>query len=348
MDIGEQARQTAIFMQRQGKRTGKMTVLVMLSFPLDRDARVLIQPVRETFANIVGTCEIGTVEDAETVLKAVDGLVDVIVVDVEQKVPQLAHIMETAGRIVKKSALLTYKDNDVWVNAVDALIAHIAGDLHGVKVGIVGLDNLGPKLALKAAERCARVFLMTADDEGVLKEIVRGLNLMKTPLAPHPIEPALTAADVARDARVLIGASIKRVVVTAEMIENLPDDAIVIDAGIGTIDNAAAQLGRKKGLRFYRFDNRAGLSAEIVNLLETRDLVEHVMGETTIDGVPVVAGGIVGEEGTVIVDSISEPTHVIGIADGTGKVRYTPANDDEKQRIRTVENAIRKAVEGKR
>ncbi|MCK5557380.1 MAG: hypothetical protein KAJ01_03315 [Candidatus Hydrogenedentes bacterium] len=347
MDIGEKARQTAIFMQRQGRRTGKMTVFVVLSFPAERDARVLLQPVRETFANIVGTCEIGTLADAETVLKTVDGLVDAIVVDVEQKVPQLPNIMEAATRLVRKSTLLTYKDNDVWVNAVDALIAHIVGNMHGVKIGIVGLDNLGPKLALKAAERCARVFLMTADDTDVFKEIVRGLNLMKTPLAPHAIEPAFTPADVARDARVLIGATIKRIAVTAEMVENLPDDAIVVAAGIGTIEKEAAQLGRNRGLRFYRFDNRAGLSAEIVNLLETRDLVEQVMGETTIDGVRVVAGGIVGEEGTVIVDSVSEPGHVIGIADGTGRVRYTPVSDEEKRLLRAVEDAIRKGANDK-
>jgi hypothetical protein len=48
-------------------------------------------------------------------------------------------------------------------------------------------------------------------------------------------------------------------------------------------------------------------------------------------GVSVVAGGLMGREGDVVIDSISNPTRVIGIADGTGRLlRKTSAANLKK------------------
>jgi hypothetical protein len=88
-----------------------------------------------------------------------------------------------------------------------------------------------------------------------------------------------------------------------------------------------------------RPDMRAALAAEIEAAEGTRRLVEDVMGRRTINGVPIVAGGVIGARGDVVVDSISRPTRVIGIADGRGAVLYD-ARSEFDEAITRVEQEI--------
>ena len=66
---------------------------------------------------------------------------------------------------------------------------------------------------------------------------------------------------------------------------------------------------------------RAAMAGEMTTVLRTHQMQKH-MGRGEIAGISVVAGGILGEEGDVVVDSIIEPSKVIGIADGRGNLLY--------------------------
>lgn len=57
---------------------------------------------------------------------------------------------------------------------------------------------------------------------------------------------------------------------------------------------------------------------KVINVLETHELKDRIMGEGKIVDIPVVAGGVLGRRGDIVLDSISKPTMVIGIADGKG------------------------------
>jgi len=52
----------------------------------------------------------------------------------------------------------------------------------------------------------------------------------------------------------------------------------------------------------------------------------------------VVAGGLVGALGDVVVDSITNPTRVVGVADGRGRI--LPGGKGFEDRIRMVESAL--------
>jgi hypothetical protein len=82
------------------------------------------------------------------------------------------------------------------------------------------------------------------------------------------------------------------------------------------------------------------MAGMLFSLMQSHDLVTRVMGESEIDGVKVVAGGKIGSPGTIVVDSIDQPSEVIGFADGTGRIRYKPSNQDEIKRLESVKRAI--------
>ena len=55
------------------------------------------------------------------------------------------------------------------------------------------------------------------------------------------------------------------------------------------------------------------------------------------------AGGAMGRSGDVIVDSVREPSRVIGVADGQGKIifGYTP---EQAERVRRVTQEIQSRI----
>lgn len=92
----------------------------------------------------------------------------------------------------------------------------------------------------------------------------------------------------------------------------------MVDARVGTIYPEAIEYGIAQGFQLYRLDMRAGLSGEITTVLETSELTDKVIGAEDYDDIRIVAGGALGRKGDIVVDSISQPSRIIGIADGCG------------------------------
>jgi len=143
-----------------------------------------------------------------------------------------------------------------------------------------------------------------------------------------------------KGADVLIGSAVYQEVIGREDIILSGRNPLIVDAGIGTISLEASEYARENGIRMIRVDNRAAMAGTLLSIIQSYDLVTRVMGAGEIGGVKVVAGGIVGEPGTIIVDSIHNPVQVIGIADGTGKVRYEPKDEEERLRLEQVKRLV--------
>lgn len=95
----------------------------------------------------------------------------------------------------------------------------------------------------------------------------------------------------------------------------------------------------KKGITICRIDARAAFAAEISLVIETKKMID-VMGSKLLSGIPVVAGGIIGSRGSVVVDSAKNPTRVIGLADGLGGLLRT----EEEIPFKAVKEKIREQL----
>lgn len=118
---------------------------------------------------------------------------------------------------------------------------------------------------------------------------------------------------------------------------------LVYDLMTGGIDADIAQNLLFNGVEVVRLDGRAALVSEVIGLLDAQKLTNRVMGRNSINEVSVVAGGVWGNEGDVVVNSISDPTHVIGVADGIGGIKYQLGIAD-MDALESVRKALRKAV----
>lgn len=330
-DPAQRAREIAQEIYTLAAKSGKTSVFAIAPAPKADGGPTTFPFVRSNPSCVIGNAEISATEDGLKIAAAVDGIVDVVVIDAEPGDGLCARV----GEVVRKSRLLTYRDSDALVQAADAVLAQLVPGIGSVQVGICGASKIGWKLAIKLAQRGARVLLF--DPHAEMETTAASLNTL---LGDHAIAAAKDAGGVARECAVLVGAAVREPVIDAAMIAALPDGSLVLDAGVGTIFPDAIEHGARRGIRMCRLDMRAGLTAEIANILETAELLTTAMGRSELAGVPVVAGGLIGQRGDVVVDTIVAPTRVIGIADGRGHLLRDGEAAEFEPRIREVRKQI--------
>jgi hypothetical protein len=295
------------------RRTNKATVLVVQQFPVAEDCGMAFPNVRESIANIMAFVELGTPADLSRVLDLAGTAFNWIVVDCDHKRSQSPAIVETARARVPGERLLYYSDNQVWFDSGLDMVQRLEGGVTGKSIVLCGSGPL---------RECF---------ETVLPRI--GATLVQ-------------AADViARRAAasIVLGVSQKRETIGEDIVSAVAATAGLYDIGLGNLSPGATAVGRARGLRLYRLDNRAGISSAVIRLLETDYMVGRVMGQMRIKDVDVVAGGVLAPTGAVIVDDIRDPMLIFGVADGRGRFKESP-DDEDRRRIEFVRSLIRRSA----
>ena len=336
--LKEAARKIATEIKASAKKSAKKSIFNIVIPIKPRKQTVLSGFIQESFSFVIGNVEVDNPEQLKEVVEAVDGIIDILFIDAEMKLGGDVNLVQLARDLAKQSQILPYKDNDVWVSSIDSLMAEILGDLFGAKVAIYGVNNLCFKLAIRLSERGCKVTLSGSDGDN-LKEYVTALNKIIIKEAPYPIESRADMKTAAKGADVLVGLTPQFALIGQEEIAEMNSKGLVIDGGIGSLSPDAIRYGNQIGVKIIRVDMRAALAGEIWAVLGTKNMVSEIMGKGEIAGVTVVAGGILGNRGDVILDSICHPTKVVGIADGCGGVIYD-APEEFQDRILAVEKEI--------
>lgn len=279
----------------------------------------LIGPVRESERFIGCSFIIRDNRYVKQICDFADGRVDYVLVDVEEKSEKAVSLAEEALVYVKKSKVKTYKGNDITALACDLLVSELKGNLKGKKISIIGAGNLGLKVAISLVERGANVYISRRDRK--TEFLAKAINMMKNRYSSGMIYGENNIALSAQNADVLIGFTQGYPVIDGKMVASLAENALIIDGGIGTITEEAITAARYAGLSMIRLDVRIVFPYVIDSVLFTEQFLRYTAGKFTEDGKTYVAGGIIGGEGDIVVDSIGTPRTIIGIADGKGGIR---------------------------
>lgn len=121
---------------------------------------------------------------------------------------------------------------------------------------------------------------------------------------------------------------------SAADITRLAPGGMVVTVVPGAMDASATAEARKRGMEIWRLDLQEALTAEVSWVFDSYRRYREHAGRRRFNGFDVVAGGIVGEAGDIVVDSISTPTTILGKADGRGGL--LPLRPEDEQRRRTV------------
>jgi 4-hydroxy-2-oxovalerate aldolase len=284
-------------LRSQSAKTGKATAFTISRSRRDNAQEPHFPFLRETGTHVVGNLEYPRVEVAEEALAFLDGKVEHIFIDSSVGPTESTHL----SSLIEKSSSLLYSDQEANVCAATKMAASLA-QRHGVRdIHIIGFSPRWSSMIYDLHERGYQLR-------------VSGIGM-----------DALPVQEIAEthQADMVIGCGHGASCVTSSHMEMVRFRGVLLDASLGSYHADALELAQKRGLRMYRVDLRAGLAAEIEATLTTHDLVENVAGHSLIDGVSVVAGGLIGRQGDVIVDDITNPTRTIGVADGVGGLQQS-------------------------
>jgi len=328
-------------------KAGKFSALNVVTGEKPQEDFLVSGNIHSTQSHVVGSVTLTSDAHLETVLQAVDGRVDVVLLDVDRKPFGPTKAAETARTLLKKTALLTYLDSRVWVEAVEDQVVRLLHEvLNDAEIVIAGDHPRSRFLALRFAERGARVTLLRDPGPAASAPLdpIRSLSFDGQELKLSclgPVDP--DACGALSRASVVVFWPAGAAWFDLAFAQNLSRNTYVLDAGIGTLLPDGIAEAQRRGCLLLRVNIwpalTGSLSAAHESLMETL----QALGWEALDGIPVVAGGAMGKSGDVIVDSVHHPTRVIGVCDGQGGVRFR-FRDEEVERVRRVQAEINRRL----
>ncbi len=277
---------------------------------------------------------------AEECFRSLDGLVRYILVDIEFK--KKIDLMQIAKRIVKQASLISYKPNDTTLEAADMFLRHyFDDDLKEKKILIYGAGNLGSKLSLRLAERGADVFLDSRNKEKT-DDIIQGLNYLIPKYSLNKIKPIKSYVNLTNKVDVFISFTSASNVIPSSFLPYIRRGGLALDGGINNFTSDFLKESSKFNIGCYRLDVRSAFPHSVLFLIDyISNFYNNVQGEMIIDRVRIVAGGIIGNEGDIVVDKISKPKQIVGIANGIGGLKLEREySSDERNNMDRIKKWI--------
>lgn len=247
----------------------------------------------------------------------IDGKIDTIFVDAENKLVRCKNIFDKISCIIKKSKVYAIKGNDIAADATFSVVCTIMKPITNKKICIIGSGNIGSKVALKMVECGAKIFILNSNKKSS-EDTAHAINILKPRECKDTANP-VNKKNIPHEIDGIIGFTRGIPVITKEMISLLKNDGFVLDGGSGTITPEGIEEANRRKITILRLDVRMGFISHANLMLNTENLISNIFGTTKINGINIVAGGAIGNKGDIIVDNIKKPRKILGIADGKGK-----------------------------
>jgi 4-hydroxy-2-oxovalerate aldolase len=303
--------------------------------------------IHNTRTHAIGSVTLSNEEQLISVLRAVDGKVDLVLLDLDRKPFGPPSAAESAHRELKKSVLLTYLDSRVWVEAIDNQSVRLLGEvLTGVPIVIAGDHPKSRFLALRFAERRARVSVLVASkEEGFFLEKMQFFTSAGDLDVAYLANGSPGAETRLSEAHLVVAWPGGEPWFGAAEAAYLNPGAYILDARIGGLLPEALEEAQRRGVLPIRVNVWPALAGALSAAHETLRNNQECLGWGKMGGVAVVSGGALGRKGDIIIDSLRNPTRVIGMADGTGGVSFQFTLEQSECVRRVREEIIQRLVQ---
>ncbi|MFC1941568.1 B12-binding domain-containing radical SAM protein, partial [Chloroflexota bacterium] len=252
---------------------------------------------------VIGDAEIYTIEELTSVLDAVDGIVDYILVDADIKIPISREFLGKTYQHVEKSQIRQYSDMAIWCQSVFLLIQDELIHLEDTKVCLSPLNKFTKFLAVMLQNRGVNV---------VYYDTSRCKNSSNKKYIAQIGDKFSTD--------IFVNFSFGENIITSDLINKLPEGTVIIDATTEGMELKAYEFIHSKNIKISRPEMRPLLSSQMSLLEKFGKYIAESKGYFVLEGYNFVSGGIIGKKGDIVVDSIKHPQTILGIADGRGKI----------------------------
>lgn len=338
---GEYMNQSQILQEVQHVINKGEKTIATIGMTSRRSNDFAILPRRSAFGFEAINFLVSNEQAAKECLKLLDNKVKYIFIDVEAK--KNVDLMKIAQQMIKTSKLVPYKPNDATLEACDLFILNYFHHfLHDRHLLIYGVGNIGTKLALRLAERGAKVYLYSRNVQKV-ESISTALNSILPKYTGSKITP-LQKISFSNYFDGIISFISAEEIIDEKMIPSLKNKAFVLDGGINNFSKGFYKKRTEKCLNCYRLDVRLGFAYTLLPLFDNVNVfLKEIQGREVIDGVVIVSGGVIGQDGDIVVDKVVNPTQIVGVANGLGGLKHASDYTKEDQKnILKVQQALSK------
>ena len=314
------------------KETNKLPVLIIQQHPVDDGRDLLFPPVRESLSNIICFAEVSGIEFLKVIIEKSVDVVDVVILDIDDKRKNSEQIIEEVKTVANSKPLLYYSDYGMWSTAALSFVLSIVKTVKNKEVLLLDNNYLTARLLQVLLNYGAKVYT-PADDYNNGSYSVDEHTTMTFKSDSFQI-----ASDDREEYDIIIGGSV---------LSQYKKDLLkyrakhIFDIGLRNFDANFIKTQMASGSTIYRFDNRAGISSVVLNLMETDYLTSKNMGAVTVGNIKLVSGGILGEEDAIVVDNAYSPEFIFGVADGQGMFKDKLSEANRKD-IKIIESLIGK------
>jgi hypothetical protein len=285
-------------------------------------------PIRENKNFIFFGAIVYSDKISKKILKIIDGKVDLILIDIEKKIEfkkiaDVQNIERTAKDLVKKSEIHLYKANDLAVTAAETLLFNFflkdKRGLGGKKILILGVGNIGFKLALKFVECGSKIYIYRRRRK-ILKTLSHTINIIKPQGVISRVKIMKKIPENFKNYDVVLTTANNVNIVTLERIKNIKKKIIFVDIGKGNFDVESVKELNKKNINIYRLDTTSAYFSYLDNIYFTKNQYNSDIYKKKINKLTFVQRGIVGEKNDIIVDDVKMPKKIFGVCDGKGNL----------------------------
>jgi hypothetical protein len=288
---------------------------------------------------------------ARSIAKSVDGLVEYIFVDSEKKILDINSVSTTPGNIqravsevVTSSILISYKANDLTVDAADLFISEYfsndVANLGGKKTAIIGSGNIGSKIAAKLVERGSNVS-MYRRKTNVLNRVVEYINDSKPKYTIATASAAKSITEACNQADILIGLTNGIAVIHEKEISCTSSNPLIIDVGKGSISKNAVKFAHSQNIEVYRLSIESAMEGMITSSISTNNVFRKKTGRRLCHGINIVSGGVLALKNEFVVDNYLSPKIVYGLGNGEGDFERS-LTVEMQNKLKDLKEIIRK------
>lgn len=316
------------------KKTNKHAVLIIQQRPNEHDKKSVVPMVRESLSNIIAFVCVAESGNLKDIIHEAKGIIDTIIFDnVVKRSNSYSIVKELYYLAVKyEIPVLTYNDFDSWASsAVNLIKSNEKSSLANKDILIVGKNYLATRVILQLIDCNANIYMLKSDYDNLDLPYIHTTSLTVNSFN-------LKIDDTKQDFDLLLGCCLHT---QYSQLDSLADYHFgsIYDVGVSNFSEEFITAHKLKGCKtIYRSDDRAGIASVVLNLMETNYLLHHCMGRKSVAGINMVAGGIIGDYGDVVIDSIENPRQVLGIAygDGTFKQHLSDIDILNIEKVKTI------------
>jgi hypothetical protein len=294
-------------------------------------------PIRSYSQFVVTGAIVSGESIAQEIAKFIDGKIDYVFVDSEKKIIDRHSVSTTPGNIqravseiISKSILVSYKANDLTVDAADFFIAEYfsrdVANLGGKKTAIIGSGNIGSKISAKLVERGSDVSMFRRETTK-LKRVVDYINDSKPKYTIAVASAAKSISEACESADIIIGLTNGVQVINQKEISLANKKPLIIDIGKGSISKQAVIFAHSNGIEVYRLSIESALEGMIITSISTHNIFTKKTGRSTHNGINLVSGSILALNNEFVVDNFKKPKIIYGLGNGEGDFERNPSQE---------------------